>query len=53
MNKFEATCIDCTRQGRDKQAARIVSRNGGAGWRHDQRPADKHHPRAAGVMKQI
>lgn len=43
--KFEGTCGQCK--------TRITSNNGGASWRHDVAPADKHHGRAVGVMTQI
>jgi hypothetical protein len=45
MFKFEGTCGNCK--------TRIVSKDGGASWRHDKAPADKHHAYATGVMVQI
>jgi hypothetical protein len=43
--KFESTCGNCR--------GRITSKDGGASWRHDHAPADKHHGHAIGVMTQI
>lgn len=43
--KFESTCGNCR--------GRITSKDGGASWRHDHAPADKHHGYATGVMTQI
>ena len=45
MYTFEGTCGKCQ--------TRITSKDGGASWRHDKAPADKHHAYASGVMKQI
>jgi hypothetical protein len=45
MFKFESTCGNCK--------TRITSKDGGASWRHDKAPVDKHHAYASGDMRQI
>jgi hypothetical protein len=45
MIKFEGKCGTCK--------ARITSRDGGATWRHDHAPAEKHHAYASGTIVQI
>lgn len=44
-NRFESKCARCDE--------RITTNNGGASWRHDKAPVDKHWATAHGVMTQI
>lgn len=44
-NRFESKCWRCE--------GRITTKDGGATWRHDVAPAERHPASAHGAMKQI